>query len=169
MQHFSVVYRPLDFVGTFSNRWSYGVAFGATANKVMFLFSEGYQPLEVPQWAQGTRPTSHILGMSPGHTCSQRPRGLSGGINSVSSHILLGLLLTQSQCLVAHNTFQIAWGNFPQLDSEVLWTNITKTQEVASSSASPLSLLPSNRHSFWGFSSRKDAGFCDHYAIESAL
>ncbi|XP_005362188.1 stimulated by retinoic acid gene 6 protein-like [Microtus ochrogaster] len=43
---------PLDFLGTFSNRWSYGVAFGATANKIMFLFSEGYQPLEVPQWAQ---------------------------------------------------------------------------------------------------------------------
>ncbi|XP_077003756.1 stimulated by retinoic acid gene 6 protein-like isoform X3 [Tamandua tetradactyla] len=43
---------PLDFVGTFSNRWSYGIAFGATANKVMFLFSEGYQPLQVPQWAQ---------------------------------------------------------------------------------------------------------------------
>ncbi|XP_049567095.1 stimulated by retinoic acid gene 6 protein-like isoform X3 [Orcinus orca] len=43
---------PLDFVGTFRNRWSYGVAFGATANKVMFLFSEGYQPLQVPQWAQ---------------------------------------------------------------------------------------------------------------------
>uniref|UniRef100_A0A8C7BKH9 Stimulated by retinoic acid gene 6 protein-like n=1 Tax=Neovison vison TaxID=452646 RepID=A0A8C7BKH9_NEOVI len=44
---------PLDFVGTFSNRWSYGIAFGATANKVMFLFSEGYQPLQIPQWAQG--------------------------------------------------------------------------------------------------------------------
>lgn len=43
---------PLDFVGTFSNRWSYGIAFGATANKVMFLFSEGYQSLQVPQWAQ---------------------------------------------------------------------------------------------------------------------
>ncbi|XP_060465247.2 stimulated by retinoic acid gene 6 protein-like isoform X1 [Panthera onca] len=43
---------PLDFVGTFSNRWSYGIAFGATANKVMFLFSEGYQPLHIPQWAQ---------------------------------------------------------------------------------------------------------------------
>ncbi|XP_073662416.1 stimulated by retinoic acid gene 6 protein-like isoform X3 [Tursiops truncatus] len=43
---------PLDFVGTFRNRWSYGLAFGATANKVMFLFSEGYQPLQVPQWAQ---------------------------------------------------------------------------------------------------------------------
>uniref|UniRef100_A0A8C5KN71 STRA6-like n=1 Tax=Jaculus jaculus TaxID=51337 RepID=A0A8C5KN71_JACJA len=49
--HFGMIV-PLDFVGTFSNRWSYGVAFGATANKVMFLFSEGYQPLQVPQWAQ---------------------------------------------------------------------------------------------------------------------
>ncbi|XP_048208377.1 stimulated by retinoic acid gene 6 protein-like [Perognathus longimembris pacificus] len=49
--HFGII-MPLDFVGTFSNRWSYGVAFGATANKVMFLFSEGYQPLRVPQWAQ---------------------------------------------------------------------------------------------------------------------
>ncbi|XP_039712104.1 stimulated by retinoic acid gene 6 protein-like isoform X1 [Pteropus medius] len=43
---------PLDFVSTFSNRWSYGIAFGATANKVMFLFSEGYRPLQIPQWAQ---------------------------------------------------------------------------------------------------------------------
>uniref|UniRef100_A0A8C3X350 Stimulated by retinoic acid gene 6 protein-like n=1 Tax=Catagonus wagneri TaxID=51154 RepID=A0A8C3X350_9CETA len=49
--HFGMII-PLDFVSTFSNRWSYGVAFGATANKVMFLFSEGYQPLQVPQWAQ---------------------------------------------------------------------------------------------------------------------
>ncbi|XP_030776143.1 stimulated by retinoic acid gene 6 protein-like [Rhinopithecus roxellana] len=52
---------PLDFVGTFSNRWSYGIAFGATANKVMFLFSEGYQPLQIPQWAQGTRAASYLL------------------------------------------------------------------------------------------------------------
>ncbi|XP_074850601.1 stimulated by retinoic acid gene 6 protein-like isoform X2 [Carettochelys insculpta] len=43
---------PLDFVGTFSNRWSFGFAFGATANKVMFLFSDSYLPLQVPQWAQ---------------------------------------------------------------------------------------------------------------------
>ncbi|XP_037349679.1 stimulated by retinoic acid gene 6 protein-like [Talpa occidentalis] len=49
--HFGIII-PLDFVGTFSNRWSYGIAFGATANKVMFLFSEGYQPLQFPQWAK---------------------------------------------------------------------------------------------------------------------
>ncbi|XP_059513399.1 stimulated by retinoic acid gene 6 protein-like isoform X3 [Myotis daubentonii] len=52
---FSIIpssHQPLDFVGTFSNRWSYGIAFGATANKVMFLFSEGSQLLQIPQWAQ---------------------------------------------------------------------------------------------------------------------
>nr|XP_025041903.1 stimulated by retinoic acid gene 6 protein-like [Pelodiscus sinensis] len=43
---------PLDFVGTFSNRWSFGFAFGATANKVMLLFLEDYVPLQVPRWAQ---------------------------------------------------------------------------------------------------------------------
>lgn len=64
-QAVSLVCRPLDFLGTFSNRWSYGIAFGATANKIMFLFSEGYQPLQIPQWAQGTRAASHLLGILP--------------------------------------------------------------------------------------------------------
>ncbi|XP_053144403.1 stimulated by retinoic acid gene 6 protein-like isoform X2 [Hemicordylus capensis] len=44
--------RPLDFVGAFDNRWSLGFAFGATANKVMIMFSEGDFLLYVPQWAQ---------------------------------------------------------------------------------------------------------------------
>ncbi|XP_062984567.1 stimulated by retinoic acid gene 6 protein-like isoform X2 [Elgaria multicarinata webbii] len=44
---------PLDSVGAFSNRWSLGFAFGATANKVMIMFSEGYRPGQLmPQWAQ---------------------------------------------------------------------------------------------------------------------
>ncbi|XP_066468726.1 stimulated by retinoic acid gene 6 protein-like [Tiliqua scincoides] len=43
---------PLDFVGAFSNRWSLGFAFGATANKVMVMFSEGYGPLQAPSWAK---------------------------------------------------------------------------------------------------------------------
>ncbi|GAB5579935.1 stimulated by retinoic acid gene 6 protein-like isoform X1 [Prionailurus iriomotensis] len=55
---------PLDFVGTFSNRWSYGIAFGATANKVMFLFSEGYQPLHIPQWAQAILATANKAAMN---------------------------------------------------------------------------------------------------------
>lgn len=49
--HFGIII-PLDFVGTFSNRWSYGIAFGATADKVMFLFSEGFPSLKVPRWAR---------------------------------------------------------------------------------------------------------------------
>nr|XP_056704917.1 stimulated by retinoic acid gene 6 protein-like [Euleptes europaea] len=43
---------PLDFVGAFQNRWSLAFAFGATANKVMIMFSEGYLPVQVPQWAR---------------------------------------------------------------------------------------------------------------------
>lgn len=59
--------------------------------------------------------------------------------------------------------FPACLGSFPQLDSEALWTKTTKAQEVASSLSSPLSLLPSNRHSFWGFSSRKNASFFGHW------
>lgn len=47
------VHRPLDFVGAFSNRWSLAFAFGATANKIMIMFSDGYLPQQVPRWAQG--------------------------------------------------------------------------------------------------------------------
>ncbi|XP_077777177.1 stimulated by retinoic acid gene 6 protein-like isoform X2 [Podarcis muralis] len=44
---------PLDFTGAFSNRWSLGFAFGATANKVMILFSEDYLPLPSKfRWAK---------------------------------------------------------------------------------------------------------------------
>ncbi|KAK2504875.1 hypothetical protein MC885_011299 [Smutsia gigantea] len=85
---------PLDFVGTFRNRWSYGIAFGATANKVMFLFLEGYQPLQIPQWAQGTRAASCLLGIAPGASCSQtlRGRGSLGLCGEVRDcHVLLAL------------------------------------------------------------------------------
>lgn len=45
---------PLDLAGSFENRWSVGFAFGATANKVMILFSDSYPPLQVvPMWARG--------------------------------------------------------------------------------------------------------------------
>ncbi|XP_069092606.1 stimulated by retinoic acid gene 6 protein-like [Pleurodeles waltl] len=43
---------PLDFVGAFNNRWTLGFAFGAIANKIMFLFSEEFTPSEVPSWAK---------------------------------------------------------------------------------------------------------------------
>uniref|UniRef100_A0A8D2IR37 Stimulated by retinoic acid gene 6 protein-like n=1 Tax=Varanus komodoensis TaxID=61221 RepID=A0A8D2IR37_VARKO len=49
---FLLLHRPLDFMGAYSNRWSLSFAFGATATKVMILFSEGYGPEQVlPQWA----------------------------------------------------------------------------------------------------------------------
>ncbi|ETE67711.1 hypothetical protein L345_06501, partial [Ophiophagus hannah] len=42
---------PLDLMGVCSSRWAMGFAFGATANKVMILFADGYVPLRVlPQW-----------------------------------------------------------------------------------------------------------------------
>ncbi|XP_066460492.1 stimulated by retinoic acid gene 6 protein-like isoform X2 [Eleutherodactylus coqui] len=43
---------PLDLLGTFNNRWTFGFAFGAIANKVMSLFSEEYLPPGVPSWAR---------------------------------------------------------------------------------------------------------------------
>lgn len=43
---------PLDFIAAFSNRWSYGFAFGGMANKVMILFSEEYLPFQAPTWAK---------------------------------------------------------------------------------------------------------------------
>ncbi|XP_073447336.1 stimulated by retinoic acid gene 6 protein-like [Aquarana catesbeiana] len=43
---------PLDLIGTFKNRWTFGFAFGAIANKVMSLFSEEYLPPGVPPWAK---------------------------------------------------------------------------------------------------------------------
>uniref|UniRef100_A0A670Y5Y2 Stimulated by retinoic acid gene 6 protein-like n=1 Tax=Pseudonaja textilis TaxID=8673 RepID=A0A670Y5Y2_PSETE len=44
-------HRPLDLMGVCSSRWAMGFAFGATANKVMILFADGYFPLRVlPQW-----------------------------------------------------------------------------------------------------------------------
>lgn len=43
---------PLDTIGSFSNRWSYGFAFGAVSSNVLFLFSESYVPFNVPPWAR---------------------------------------------------------------------------------------------------------------------
>ncbi|KAJ0050644.1 hypothetical protein NL108_005029, partial [Boleophthalmus pectinirostris] len=43
---------PLDTIGSFSNRWSYGFAFGAVSSSVLLLFSENYIPFTVPTWAR---------------------------------------------------------------------------------------------------------------------
>ncbi|XP_056228072.1 STRA6-like isoform X1 [Seriola aureovittata] len=43
---------PLDTIGSLSNRWSYGFAFGAVSGSVLLLFSERYIPFTVPPWAR---------------------------------------------------------------------------------------------------------------------
>ncbi|XP_070683731.1 STRA6-like [Pempheris klunzingeri] len=43
---------PLDTIGSLSNRWSYGFAFGAVSSTVLLLFSERYIPFTVPSWAR---------------------------------------------------------------------------------------------------------------------
>uniref|UniRef100_A0A3P9MSK7 STRA6-like n=1 Tax=Poecilia reticulata TaxID=8081 RepID=A0A3P9MSK7_POERE len=43
---------PLDTIGSISNRWSYGFAFGAVSSSVLLLFSERYIPFTVPPWAR---------------------------------------------------------------------------------------------------------------------
>ncbi|TDH15949.1 hypothetical protein EPR50_G00015140 [Perca flavescens] len=43
---------PLDTIGSLSNRWSYGFAFGAVSASVFLLFSERYIPFSVPAWAR---------------------------------------------------------------------------------------------------------------------
>ncbi|CAK6976621.1 STRA6-like isoform X2 [Scomber scombrus] len=43
---------PLDTIGSLSNRWSYGFAFGAVSSSVLLLFSERYIPFHLPAWAK---------------------------------------------------------------------------------------------------------------------
>ncbi|XP_053275453.1 STRA6-like [Pleuronectes platessa] len=43
---------PLDTIGSLSNRWSYGFAFGAVSSSVLLLFSESYIPFTLPAWAR---------------------------------------------------------------------------------------------------------------------
>ncbi|KAM9856960.1 STRA6-like [Aulostomus maculatus] len=43
---------PLDTIGSLSNRWSYGFAFGAVSYGVLLLFSENYILFTVPPWAR---------------------------------------------------------------------------------------------------------------------
>uniref|UniRef100_A0A3P8S2F9 STRA6-like n=1 Tax=Amphiprion percula TaxID=161767 RepID=A0A3P8S2F9_AMPPE len=43
---------PLDTIGSLSNRWSYGFAYGAVSSSVLLLFSERYLLFDVPNWAR---------------------------------------------------------------------------------------------------------------------
>ena len=101
-------------MGTFSNRWSYGIAFGATANKVMFLFSEGYQPLHIPQWAQGKVcliPAGNFVMESLALRDCLAGVPWDQEINFVSS--VPHQLLAPGKCL-AHQVSKLIYGAFPQ-------------------------------------------------------
>ncbi|KAJ6653486.1 hypothetical protein lerEdw1_009158 [Lerista edwardsae] len=46
---------PFDFIRAYDNRWSFGFAFGATVDKLMFLFNKGYDDsisMSIPGWAK---------------------------------------------------------------------------------------------------------------------
>ncbi|XP_026568444.1 stimulated by retinoic acid gene 6 protein-like [Pseudonaja textilis] len=43
---------PLDFYNSINNRWSLGFAFGATTDKIMFLFEKEFFPVGLPEWAK---------------------------------------------------------------------------------------------------------------------
>ncbi|XP_024120456.1 stimulated by retinoic acid gene 6 protein-like isoform X2 [Oryzias melastigma] len=42
---------PLDTLSSFSNRWSYGFAFGAMANSAILFFRQEFRPFILPAWA----------------------------------------------------------------------------------------------------------------------
>nr|XP_055061822.1 STRA6-like isoform X1 [Misgurnus anguillicaudatus] len=78
---------PLDFIGSLSNRWSYGFAFGAIAPSVLQLFSESYTPMKVPNWAKAF---VYLLGALevgvaylPFFACLSTPHRTLGGVLGV--------------------------------------------------------------------------------------
>ncbi|XP_063311346.1 stimulated by retinoic acid gene 6 protein-like isoform X1 [Pelobates fuscus] len=44
---------PLDLIGAFNDRWTYGFAIGAIANTIILLFDQQFLPAGVPSWAKG--------------------------------------------------------------------------------------------------------------------
>ncbi|KAM9449496.1 stimulated by retinoic acid gene 6 protein-like isoform 2-T4 [Clarias gariepinus] len=81
---------PLDFLGSMSNRWSYGFAIGAVTPSVLLLFSETYTPFSVPVWAKAF---VYLIGAlevgvayMPFFVCLSTPHRALGGV--------LGLLYT---------------------------------------------------------------------------
>ncbi|XP_036398422.1 stimulated by retinoic acid gene 6 protein-like [Megalops cyprinoides] len=93
--HFGIVV-PLDFIGSLSNRWSYGFAFGAVSSSVMLLFSEAYLPFNVPAWASAIVYLVGALEVGlayfPFFACLSTPFRAVGGV--------LGLLYTMAWVIV---------------------------------------------------------------------
>ncbi|XP_069486469.1 stimulated by retinoic acid gene 6 protein-like [Ambystoma mexicanum] len=87
---------PLDFIGSFNNRWTFGFAFGAIANKIMYLFSEGFTPLESPSWAKAA--LLLLAGLEVGF--SYYPFFACLSTSSRFAGSILGFLYTACWCIV---------------------------------------------------------------------
>ncbi|XP_013878950.1 STRA6-like [Austrofundulus limnaeus] len=75
---------PLDTMGSLSNRWSYGFAFGAVSSSVLLLFSERYVPFTIVPWA---RPIVYLIGALevglvyfPFFACLSTPFRMTGAV-----------------------------------------------------------------------------------------
>ncbi|XP_075946462.1 STRA6-like [Anarhichas minor] len=101
---------PLDTIGSLSNRWSYGFAFGAVSSSVLLLFSEQYIPFTVPPWA---RAIVYLVGALevglvyfPFFACLSTPFRTAGAV--------LGILYSLSWVIVT------VWDTFTCPDGKIL-------------------------------------------------
>nr|XP_040041373.1 STRA6-like [Gasterosteus aculeatus aculeatus] len=101
---------PLDSIGTLSNRWSYGFAFGAVSSSVLLLFSESYILFPVPSWA---RAVVYLIGalevglvFFPFFACLSTPFRKTGAV--------LGILYSLSWIMVT------VWDTFTCPDGKIL-------------------------------------------------
>ncbi|XP_071359626.1 STRA6-like [Trachinotus anak] len=104
---------PLDTIGSLSNRWSYGFAFGAVSSSVLLLFSERYIPFTVPTWARAIVFLVGALEVGlvyfPFFACLSTPFRLPGAV--------LGILYSLSWIIVT------VWNTFTCPDGQVLGKN----------------------------------------------
>ncbi|XP_029020140.1 STRA6-like isoform X2 [Betta splendens] len=101
---------PLDTIGSLSNRWSYGFAFGAVSSSVLLLFSETYVPFTVPPWA---RAIVYLVGAIevglvyfPFFACLSTPFRTAGAV--------LGILYSLTWIIV------MVWDTFTCPDGKIL-------------------------------------------------
>ncbi|XP_034454624.1 STRA6-like [Hippoglossus hippoglossus] len=101
---------PLDTIGSLSNRWSYGFAFGAVSSSVLLLFSESYIPFTFPPWA---RALVYLVGALevgivyfPFFACLSTPFRTAGAV--------LGILYSLSWIIVT------VWDTFTCPDGKIL-------------------------------------------------
>ncbi|KAM8842394.1 STRA6-like [Synchiropus picturatus] len=104
---------PLDTIGSLSNRWSYGFAFGAVSYSVLLLFSETYVPFTLPNWAKAVVYLIGALEVGmvnfPFFACLSTPFRTVGAV--------LGILYSMSWIIVT------VWDTFTCPDGKILGKN----------------------------------------------